>query len=147
MQPTVSPGPWTTSSRPASPPVQTSRCLPVDGLPCGCVLHLQPRLPEDVNDCVVPQKVTWNTRDKWAQLYAKTPVTYAKAEAQSGTACREDVLMPPCLGPNPGSGGTFLYLSPPLCKVGTIVIATSRVAVGTAGTALACSEGSVCPMA
>lgn len=54
MQPTVSPGPWTTSSRPASPKVETSRCLPVDGLSCGCVLHLQPRLPEDINDCVVP---------------------------------------------------------------------------------------------
>lgn len=65
MQPTISPGPWTTSSRPASPTVQISRCSPVDGLPCGCVLHLQPRLSEDVNDCVVPQKVTWNTRDKW----------------------------------------------------------------------------------
>ena len=39
-------------------------CLPVDGLSRGRVLHLQPCLPKDVDDCVVPQKVTWNTRDK-----------------------------------------------------------------------------------
>lgn len=38
--------------------------LPVDGLPCRRVFHLQPCLPKDVNDCIVPQKVTWNIRDK-----------------------------------------------------------------------------------
>lgn len=38
--------------------------------------------------------MTWNTRDKWAQLYAKTPATYAKAKAPSSMACWEDVLMP-----------------------------------------------------
>lgn len=74
-------------------------------------------------------------------------MTYTEAEAQSSTACWEEVLVPPCLGPNPGSGCTFLGLSPPLCKVGMIVIATSRVAVRTAGTVLARSEGSVCPVA
>lgn len=33
-------------------------CLPVDGLSCRGVLHLQSCLPKDVDDCVVPQKVT-----------------------------------------------------------------------------------------
>lgn len=51
----------------------------------------------------------------------------------------------------PGSKSwLWLYLpclSPTLCKVGMMVIATSRVAVRIAGTVQARSEGSVCPVA
>ena len=46
-----------------SPAPRGPGCLPMDGLPCRRVLHLQPCLPKDIDDCVVPQKVTWNTRD------------------------------------------------------------------------------------
>ena len=47
-----------------SPAPRGPGCLPMDGLPRGRVFHLQPCLPKDIDDCVVPQKVTWNTRDK-----------------------------------------------------------------------------------
>ena len=61
----------------------------MDGLPRGRVLHLQPRLPEDVNDCVVSQKMTWNTRDRVGSATCRVgsnwdslrPVAYTKGSA------------------------------------------------------------------
>lgn len=72
-QPPVRPGPRTRSRRPAGPTSQTPRRSPGYGLARGRVLHRQPRLPEDVDDGVVPQKVTCNTGDSVGQPQAGTP--------------------------------------------------------------------------
>lgn len=63
MQHGVRCGLWMVAAGEPGPWPQVPSCLPVDGLPRRCVLHLQPCLPKDVDDCVVSQKMTWNTRD------------------------------------------------------------------------------------
>lgn len=93
-------------------------CSPVDGLPRGCVLHLEPCLPKNINDCVVAQKVTWNTRHEVGSATCQLtsleeslrPATYTNVKGQMPRKAVQlgHVPVPPCLGPNPGSAAHWL---------------------------------------
>lgn len=81
MQHMVRHGLGTCGQGPACPALRKPCYLPMDGLPSGCVLHLQPCLPKDIDDCVVAQKVTWNTKEKVGSVTCQVISNWGEPQA------------------------------------------------------------------